>query len=191
MFSTCPPPRFADFLKSTTGDLLTCACKNPPPKISRFLKISHCRFTEIIFTVFIPFTTSPPVWTFPQICHCFHIIYNSFFPPHVRMARNEVADLLKCLQETEACNDRLSQESEKLEAFIRRKEESNKKKVEELKRKLLIAKERKEKLERKVRKLTETKGILEAEGQELGQVPYYSYMNCHDTTTVEFHNLIV
>ena len=146
-----------------------------------------------MFTAFIPFTTfsPPPVWTLPQICQCFHIIYNSFFPPHVRMARNEVADLLKCLQETEACNSRLTQESERLEDFIRRKEESNKKKVEELKRKLLIAKERKEELERKVRKLTETKEILEAEGQELDQVPYYSYMNCHDTTTLEFHNLIV
>ena len=65
------------------------------------------------------------------------------------------------------------------------------KKVEELKRKLLTAKERKEELERKVRKLTETKGILEAEEQELNQVLYYSYMNFHDTTTLEFHNLIV
>ena len=107
------------------------------------------------------------------------------------MARNEVADLLRCLQETEACNSRLTQESERLEDFIRKKEESNKKKVEELKRKLLIAKDRKEELERKVRKLTETKEILEAEGQELDQVPYYSYMNCHDTSTLEFHNLIV
>ena len=82
------------------------------------------------------------------------------------MARNEVADLLKCLQETEACNDRPSQESEKLEAFIRRKEESNKKKVEELKRKVLIAKERKEELERKVGKLTKNKrGYLKQRGK--------------------------
>ena len=199
-------PQVADFLKSVTGQLPklpTCACKNSPLTcacwhllldiISRFSKISHCRFAEIIFTAFIPFTNffSPPVWTLPQICQCFHIISNSFFQPHVRMARNEVADLLKCLQETEACNNRLSQESERLEDFIRRKEESNKKKVEELKRKLLIAKERKEELERKVRKLTETKEILEAEGQELDQVPYYSYKNCHDTTRLEFHNLIV
>ena len=64
------------------------------------------------------------------------------------MARNKIADLLKCLQQTEVCSNRLSQESERLEAFITRKEESNKKKMEELKRKLVIAKERKEELER-------------------------------------------
>ena len=107
------------------------------------------------------------------------------------MARNEFADLLKCLEETGACKNRLSQESERLEAFITSKEESDKKKMEELKRKLVIAEERKEELERKVRKLTETKGKLEAEERELDQILYYSYMNCHDTTTIEFHNLIV
>ena len=58
------------------------------------------------------------------------------------MAKNKIADLLKCLQETEACNNRLGQESERLEAMITRKEESNKKKMEALERKLLNAGER-------------------------------------------------
>ena len=79
------------------------------------------------------------------------------------MAQNKIADLLKCLQETEECNNSLSQESKMLEALISRKEESNKKKMAELKRKLSKAKERKEQLQRKVKKLKEMKETLEAE----------------------------
>ena len=43
------PPRFADFLKSATGHLLTCAYRNSS-RFADFLKsATHCRFTKICF----------------------------------------------------------------------------------------------------------------------------------------------
>ena len=66
-----------------------------------------------------------------------------------------------------------------LEALIIRKEEGNKKKMAELMRELSKVKERKDQLQRKVKMLKEMEETLEAEEQELDQVPYYSYMNCH------------
>ena len=75
----------------------------------------------------------------------------------VRMAKKEITDLFKHLQETEECNNSLSQEGESLEALITRKEESNRKKMATLKRKLLKAKERKEQLWMKIKKLKEMK----------------------------------
>ena len=49
------PPRFADFSKSATGQLLTCACRNSTPGLQIFLKsATHCRFTEILHAEITP-----------------------------------------------------------------------------------------------------------------------------------------
>ena len=46
-------PRFADFFKSASGHLLTCACRNSP-QVCRFSQISQWTFTDMCLQIFPP-----------------------------------------------------------------------------------------------------------------------------------------
>ena len=47
-------PKIADFLKSATGQLLTCACRNSP-QVCRFSQIRQWTFTDMCLQKFAPF----------------------------------------------------------------------------------------------------------------------------------------
>ena len=76
------PPRFADFLKSATGHLLTCAYRNSLPGLHIFLNQQVDIYWHVLAEI-------PPVSKFSEISHSLQIYWNlhAEFPPFCRFSQ--------------------------------------------------------------------------------------------------------
>ena len=76
------PPRFADFLKSATGHLLTCAYRNSLPGLHIFLNQQVDIYWHVLAEI-------PPVCKFSEISHSLQIYWNlhAEFPPFCRFSQ--------------------------------------------------------------------------------------------------------
>ena len=80
-------PKIADFLKSATGQLLTCACRNSP-QVCRFSQIRQWTFTDMCLQKFAPFCRFFQIsqWTFTDMC-----LQKS--PPGLQIFSNQPLDI--------------------------------------------------------------------------------------------------
>ena len=67
LWQNSSPPRFAEFLKSATGQMLTCACRIPsPPGLQIFSKLPLDSYLHVLPEIPPP---PPPICRFSKICY--------------------------------------------------------------------------------------------------------------------------
>ena len=82
-------PRFADFLKSTTGHLLMCACRNPPHSL-QISQICHWTFAHVYLQKFPP----PGFQIFQNLPldSYLHVLAEILPPPSLQILQNLLLD---------------------------------------------------------------------------------------------------